>query len=491
MELKILAKNTLMLASPKVLKFAIGILRSKFIAIFLGTAGAGIIDQLHYTISQIRNISLSSLPDGMVKMIAEQNGKGFDLEKISQIIKTYIVMVIPLTIIMTGVGYYFADEITLYVFGDIKYKQYFQIGFIAFPVTVLTTTARAPLKAFKEVKSFAIGEMMVIVLNLVIFLPLIYFFKIPGGVIYVTLSFVTAFFVTYSLMKKNVMKKYGFKFSDIKEAVFSKDYFRQLMTFMGVGVIGGTYFIFTEISTRSIVVNELGIDKLGLYSPITSWARLFVGFILPSVYTYLYPRLSESKTNEEIIGVINGVIRLITFVALPFIIVGISIRDWIIPFFYSIEFMEATVYLPYHFSTLVFFIWSSILSQLFYATGRLKSFLVFGLIINSLSLFVVYYFVPIAGLYGYLAKFTIIPIIMMITYFIFWRIEIGLKIKKENILVMFYAILCSIILLLLKDMTIYLQGAGIILILSMVLLLKKDEKEFIVKKVKGILRIKN
>lgn len=491
MELKILAKNTMMLASPKVLKFAIGILRSKFIAVFLGTAGAGIIDQLHYTISQIRNISLSSLPDGMVKMIAEQNGKGLDIQKISGIIKTYILMVIPLTIIMTGLGYFFADEITMYVFGNIEYKIYFQIGFIAFPVTILTTTARAPLKAFKEVKSFAIAEMIVILLNLIIFLPLIYFFKIPGGVVYVTLSFVTAFFVTYSLMRKNVMKKYGFKFSDIREAVFSKDYFKQLMAFMGVGVIGGTYFIFTEISTRSIVVNELGIDKLGLYSPITSWARLFVGFILPSVYTYLYPRLSESKTDEEINGVINGVIRLITFVALPFIIVGISIRDWIIPFFYSMEFSEATVYLPYHFSTLAFFIWSSILSQLFYATGRLKSFLFFGLILNSISLFLVYYLVPKVGLYGYLAKFTVVPVLMMITYFVFWKLEIGLKLKRENMIIMAYAVLCSIVLLVLKDTVIYLQVAGVILILTMILLLKTDERQFIVKKIKGILRIKD
>ncbi len=195
MELKILAKNTLMLASPKVLKFAVGILRAKFIAVFLGTTGAGIIDQLHYTISQMRTITLSSLPDGMVKLIAEQNGIEFDVKKIAGIIKTYVVMVIPLTIMMTFVGYFYADEITIYVFGDIKYKLYFQIGFIAFPVTIMTTTLRAPLKAFKEIKSFAISELLVISINLIIFIPLIYFFKITGGVIYFTLSFVTSFFL--------------------------------------------------------------------------------------------------------------------------------------------------------------------------------------------------------------------------------------------------------------------------------------------------------
>lgn len=491
MEIKTLAKNTIILASPKVLKFAVGILRAKFIAIYLGTVGAGIIDQLHYTITQIREVTLSSLPDGMVKLIAEQNGIKFDVEKVARIIKTYIVMVIPITIVMTLLGYYFASEITLYVFGDIKYKLYFQIGFIAFPITILTTTIRAPIKAFKEIKSFAIVEMLVILINIIIFIPLIYFFKIPGAVVYVTLSFVTSFFVTYSLMRKNVMKKYNIRYSDIRNAIFSKSVFNNLLAYMGVGVIGGLYFTFTEISARAIVVNELGIGKLGVYTPITSWAGLFVGFILPSIYTYLYPRLSESKTNEEIIEIINSVIRLITFVALPFIIIGISIRNWIIPLFYSIEFMEATIYLPYHFSTLIFLIWSSILSQLFYATFRLKSYLFFGLILNSISLALVYYLVPNYGLYGYLAKFTITPLLMMIFYFIYWRHEIKLKIEKVNLYLMIYAILCSIILLVFKDENFLLQFISIALILGLYMLTKKEEKEFIFKKMRRIFKRKD
>lgn len=489
MELKILAKNTIMLASPKVIKFAVGILRAKLIAIYLGVVGAGIIDQLQSTISEISNISLASLPDGMVKLIAQQNGIEFDLIKISAIIKTYVVMVIPITIFMTFIGYYFADEITLYILGDIKYKLFFQIAFIAFPITVMTTTLRAPMKAFKEVKSFAIAEVSIIIINIIIFVPLIYFFKLTGGVIYVTLSFVTSFFVTYSLVRKNVMKKYNIKFKDVTKAVFSNTYFKELLSYMGVGLVGGTYFIFAEVTTRAIVVNELGIEKLGIYSPITKWSGLFVGFILPSIYTYLYPRLSESKSNEEITGVINDVLRLITFVALPFIIMGISLREEVIPFFYSQEFSEASIYLPFHFTSLVFVIWAAILSQLFYATGRLKGFLIFGLVLNSLSLIIVYYLVPAYGLYGYLTKFTIIPILTLISYFIYWTKEVQLKVFNENLKIMGYSIFCGVLLLFFKDINFFLLLAlSLGLISLMVFFLKKNERNFILKKLKSIYR---
>ena len=64
MEIKTLAKNTTLLAGPKVVKFLVGIIRSKLIAVFLGVTGAGIISQLQNTIQEIKNFTLSSLPKG-------------------------------------------------------------------------------------------------------------------------------------------------------------------------------------------------------------------------------------------------------------------------------------------------------------------------------------------------------------------------------------------------------------------------------------------
>lgn len=468
-----------------------GILRAKFIAVFLGLTGAGIIDQLQDTITQIRNFTLSGLSDGMVKLIAQQNGIEIDIAKVASIIKTYLIMIIPITITVTILGYIYADEITVYILGDIKYKLYFQIGFAALPLTILSSTARALLKAYKEIRSFATAEILIIIINLIIFLPLVYFYRIPGGVVYVTLSFLVTFLVIFFLMKKNVFKKHNIIFSDIKNALFSKKYFKELLTFVSFGIVGGIFYIFTEVTIRAIVVNDLGIDKLGLYTPITRWSNLFLGFIMPAIYTYLYPRLSEAKSDKEIVDVVNDVFRLFTFMALPFIIIGISIRQWIIPLFYSKEFIEASIYLPYHFSTLMFVIWSSIFAQIFWPTGRLKNQFIFVIFINTLSLVLIYYLVPIHGLYGYLTKFTIVPLITIVMYFLFWRNRINFKFKKENVKIMLYSILCSVLLLVMKDNVIYLQLLSIALIIVLFFLLKKQEKEFLFNKLKRIFNRRN
>ena len=486
MEIKTLAKNTVILASPKVLKFFVGLLKTKVIAIFLGVTGLGIIDQLSNTIFQIRRLTLSFLPDGMVKLIAQQNAEEINLGKIASIIKTYFIMIIPLIFFMTFLGYLFAEEITVFIFGDIKYKIYFLIGFTALPITILSASFRAFLKAYKEIKSFAFAEFIIIIINLILFVPLVYYYKVMGGVIYTTLSFFVTFIVIFYVVRKNVFQKYNITYSSVKEAVFSKKYYKELMAFIGVGVVAGSFRVFEIVATRAIVVTDLGIDKLGVYNPITKWGSLFIGFILPSIFTYLYPRLSEAKDNKDIISVVNDVIRLLTFVILPFIIIGISTRQWIIPLFYSKDFMEATVYLPYHFSALLIVVWSTIFEQIFAPTGRLRVFLIFVIVINTISLALVYYLVPIVGLYGYMARFTVVPLLTLIIYGLFWKREIKFSLKMENIKVVLYALLCCIVLLLMKDTNVYLQLLSIVLIFPMLLLLNEKEKGFLLKKIKKI-----
>lgn len=484
MEIKTIANNTLILASPKVLKFIVGLVKSKFIAIFLGVTGFGLIDQLSHTINQIRNLSLSFLPHGMVKLIAEQNAKGENLKNITDIIKTYFVMVLPLAVVITILGYVFADEITVFIFGDIKYKLYFLIGFTALPITICSTSLHGLFRAFKEIKSIAFSEFLIIIFNLILFLPLVYYYKVIGGIIYITSSFFVSFGVIFFVVRKNVFKKYNITFANIKNAVFNHVYFKELLAFISIGILVGVFRVFENVTIRSIVVNELGIDKLGVYSPITKWSSLFIGFILPSAFTYLYPRISEAKDDKDISDVINDTIRLLTFVILPFVICGIATRQWIIPLFFSNDFIEATLYLPFHFSALIIVVWSTILEQIFAPTGRLKMFLAFVIVLNLISLSLVYYLVPVIGLYGYLARFTIIPIITIIVYYIYWRHEIKFKIKKENIYIMLYSLLCCAILILMRNVGIYFQLLSLLLVIPMIFLLKPKERDFLLKKIK-------
>ena len=484
MELKILAKNTIFLASPKVLKFLIGIIRSKLVAIFLGTTGVGIINQLQTIIRQFSAFTISSMPDGLVKLIAEENGMNGDKKVITDIIKTYLLMIFPLTVIVTILGYIFADQVTMFVFGDIQYKLYFQIGFSALPISILSTSAFALLKAYKKIKSIALAEMLIIIVNLVLFVPLIYFYKTLGGVIYVALSYFVTFFIYRYFAKRDILKIISISVKDIANSEFKHKYFKELLSFMGIGLVLGTYMIYVELSIRSIVINQMGLDGLGIYTPILAWSSLFVGFILPSLKTYLFPRISEAKSDNEIVSIINDVIRLMTFITLPFIIIGISLRHLIVPLFYSSEFMEATIYLPFHFSALLFIIWKYAFDQIFAPTGRLKSLFVFAVIHHTLALILAYFLIPSFGLYGYMISLTIPSIISLFLYIIFFKTTIKFKLNVDNVRLVSFALVAVSALILLRNYRLYLIFTSIILISALYFLLRKQERDFIMNKLK-------
>jgi PST family polysaccharide transporter len=487
MEIKTLAKNTAILASPKVIIFAIGLIKSKLIAVFLGTAGFGIISQVNSTVNFIRQSTLSFMPDGMVKLIAKENSLSADKKIIADIIKTYFLMVIPLTLMIISIAVVFADEMTLFILGDLRLKNYYLIGVVSLPLAFAGASLSALLKAFKEIKIIAFADIVKAILSFLAFIPLMYFLKVKGGVIHVTLTFFISTLTLFFFVRKNVFVKHSIRLRDIREAVFSIPYFKELITFIGIGMIAGVFRVFENMASRAIVVNELGIDKIGLYAPIMKWESLFIGFILPAVYTYLYPRLSEAKNDLEIGLVVNDVIRLITFITLPFVLIGIATRKIIIPAFFSREFMEAAIYLPFHFAFLLFAIWATILEQIFAPTGRLKIFLLFLIIVYSISLGLVYFLVPKYGLWGYLIKFTLTPVLNVCIYFFFWNTEISFKLQRKNLVVVLYALMSSFSLVALRTTGNWLQILTAVgLIAAMIGLLSANEKKFLLGKLRSI-----
>lgn len=484
--MKVLAKNTAILASPKVLAFFVGLIKSKLIAVWLGVTGFGIIEQLTTTINFLRQSTLSFMPDGMVKLIAKERSDKFDRATISSIIKTYFILVIPIMFLVTILSYIFIDELTIFILGDISYKKYVLITLISLPITFLAASFASLLKAFKEIKAIVMKEIYIMIVNFVVFLPLVYFYGLNGGVYYVSISFGITLVLTYIVAKKALLHNHGISVNNIIKAIFSNAHSREMLTFVGIGMVVGSIKVFENMASRAIVVNHLGIDKIGIYAPISKWQTLFLGFILPSIYTYLYPRLSEAKSNKEITMVINDVLRLITFITLPFIIFGITTRNWVIPLFYSKDFLEASIYLPLHFSFMLTAVWATIFEQIFAPTGRLKIFLVFMVIINLFSLFLVYFFVPMLGLYGYILRFTVTPLLLIVVFFIFWRKKISFRLERENVLIVLFSVLCVTLLFILRNQSNILQGIlGMFLLFSMYFVLNSKEKNFLTKKLKG------
>jgi O-antigen/teichoic acid export membrane protein len=236
----------------------------------------------------------------------------------------------------------------------------------------------------------------------------------------------------------------------IMKTSFKSEFVKELVLFSGFGLLVGTYGIFSEFTCRSIVVENLGVDKIGLYSPVIVWAGLFTGFILPSFSTYLYPRFAETKSNNEIIGVLNDAFRLGSFALIPLLFLAIPYRDFFIPLLYSKEFSEASLYLPTHFIGVVFYVYWFVFTQAMSPTGRIKQHGFLMILFLTLDIIVTYITVPIFGLYGWMLKHIISPFIFFHLYYFYMKKSIDFKFSWSNIAVMSYLVLGSVLLLLIN-----------------------------------------
>lgn len=482
MEFRRLVKNTSYLVGTRAVKFIAGIFRSKLNAIYLGTEGVGIVSQFLMIINTSSSITILGMNEAVSKQIAENSDSDEFKELIASSIKTYLIIVSSFILLSSSILFILSEEITRYVFGNDKYINIFYLVIISLPILIINGIFFSVLKGFKAIKKIANARIYIIISNLILFIPLVIIFKLKGAIVYLPISFIVTLIWNFYFAYKYYLKPNELNFKSIYKAPIKSHFRDEMLSFAGYSIISGVMALLSTFIGRSIVVSNLGVEKIGIYSPIIRWASLFTGFLLPSFYTYLFPRFSEVRSNHEAMGIINDALRLATLGLLPLLLLAIPFRFIFIKLFYSSEFIEAANYLPYHFIGVVFNVWFVVFGQSMTPRGFIKQNTIFYVIFYIINILFAFLLVPIFGLYGWMLKFIISYLFMFTLYYLFLNIKTNLKISKNNVILMLYIIISPIVLIIIEK--IFSSNlVGMILGPSMLLLayflLTNKEKEFI------------
>lgn len=471
-------------------QFIAGLVTNKISAVLLGTVGVGIVNQLNFLTQQMSQFTTLSMIEAVVKQIAENKHKENAKEIICSVYKSYIVLVSFFLFISIIILLAFSNFLTMLVFGDVKFVSYFFIGLFTFPLSILSSIPISILRGFRDLKLISHIRLAIIFLNLFIAIPLIYFYNIKGAVIYIPISYIIELLFHYFAASNVYFKKLGINIKNIWNAPFRIDFIKELFYFTGFGFTVGTYGIFSEFTCRSIVVSKLGVDQIGLYSPIIMWASMLTGFLLPALSTYLYPRFCELKKTSEINGLLNDALRLGTIFVIPLVLLAIPFKEIIISIFFSKEFTSAAIYLPYHFFGLIFYVWWYVFTQAMTPTGRIKQHGIFQILYFSIDMLTTLYFVKKCGLYGWMLKSIVSPFIFFWVYSIYSYKRMNFRLSKDNVILMSFLIISTLSIILIINFTLF--GKQIAYFIGPTLLflsfffLKQTEKSFLITKFHNI-----
>ena len=152
MEIKVLVKNTYHLASVRLVRMLIGLIRAKFNAIFLGTTGLGIVSQILFVNGRFQEFTLLGMNDGLVKQLASRKEDENFRDHLLNCVKSYFVIISITLLLVIALAVIFSKDLTIYFFGEEKYINYYLISIVCLPIAIINSVSFALLKTFKLIK---------------------------------------------------------------------------------------------------------------------------------------------------------------------------------------------------------------------------------------------------------------------------------------------------------------------------------------------------
>ncbi len=375
----------------------IGLLRSKLVAVLLGTTGVGVLANIGIYNSFVSTAGTAFAGQGATRSIAAARAQGHD-ERVDWLIRYSFLVPTAVGLLVMLITVFLATQISELVMGDAQYAHLIAISAIAIPITLLAASYSGVLQGFLRIGSLAKASIATTVISLVVTVVLIVIFGLTGAV--VALSVVA-------------LVQLGIFFLREPWVIQGRRWARRL-SFNWVALhpvlqLGVASVVLTIVSTlvtlliRSDIVRVLGIDQNGIYQPVSAISDTYLEILISSTSFYLFPRLTELLTagrRSEAADEVGHGLRVILAVTVPLLLLAIAFGEPIVTLLYSDRFRPAADPLAIQMTgnILKVIIWSA--SAALLPMGYYRAWLVLGLANLGIKYAGVHLLLPSMGLDG-------------------------------------------------------------------------------------------
>lgn len=386
-------KATSLFGGVQIISILISIIRSKFIAIFIGPMGMGIAGLLTSTINLISKVTRLGLDTSAVKEIALFSSvKEEKLLVIISALRKIIWYTGLFAALITLLGASFLSQLT---FDSSKYT----VSFIWLAVTLLfnqlTNGEMAILQGLRKHRYLAKANLYANICVLLVVVPLYYFYRIDGIVPAIIISSIIAFF----------FGKYFTNKLHLKTVKLSKgETLRQGRSMLQLGVmlsIGSSITMLSTYAVQIFISHSGGIKEVGYYLAGFVIINNYVGVVFNAIQTDYFPRLSAVAQNLQKLKITVGEQTEITVLVItPIIIIFLVLAPWAISILYSSEFLTITLFVSWGVFGTLFKAVAWCLSYIILARGDSKLYVKTTLFFNVVFIILMfsgYYFLGLKG----------------------------------------------------------------------------------------------
>jgi enterobacterial common antigen flippase len=387
-----IAKSTGIFAGSQLITILTGLIRTKVLALLLGTIGIGLAGLYQSIIETIKSVSGLGLSFSAVKEISEASASGDD-SRVSTTLSITRKLVFWTGLIGMILMIVFSKSLSLYVFKDVDHQWAIRLLSVCVFAGLLSAGQLALLQGTRQLLYLAKASVLGSIGGLLVASFCYLFIGLKGIVpALIGISFLSLFFSWYYSRKINVAKT----------VVAVSETIRKGGTMIKLGfftMISGLVSTVVLLLMKQFVLAKGDLDLVGMYQAVWSISFMYLGAILTSMATDYFPRLcAYTHSNQAMNQFINEQLRFVLLVTTPIVIAVLLFATPILSLLYSSAFTGADRLMKWQIagSFLKVLIWP--IGFVLLAKGKGVSFFLVEVIWNVAYYLFTWLLWPIAGL---------------------------------------------------------------------------------------------
>ncbi|CAM4030155.1 O-antigen translocase [Flavobacterium weaverense] len=405
-----------------IIKVLSGFVVSKFVALFVGPSGVALLGQFTNFSTIVFSLSNGSIGTGVVKYTAEYQEDDVETKKLFSTafrISLYCSVFIGLVIVL------FCQSLSKIVLFNDSYYSVFIIFGLAIVFFSLNTLFSSILNGQSDIKYFSSINIITTIVNVIISVILVKYFKLYGALISVCIIHFFTFF--YSLFVLRNQK--WFSLSNFKGEI-NKKYLGKLSGFSLIAITGAICVPLSQMFVRDLIVSQIDLQSAGYWQGMMRVSDGYLMIIVTSLNLYYLPKLSSLKTDLDLAKEVIFAFKVYIPITIFGCICIYFLRFFIIDVLYTKEFYSMEDLFFYQLLGDIMKVASCIIGYLLVAKAMTKTAVFtesfFALMLYILSFLLIKYRglngVTFAFFINYVIYFIILLFIFRSTIFTIWEL---------------------------------------------------------------------
>lgn len=388
-------RATSIFGGVQVFNILIGIVRVKFVAVLLGTAGVGIMGLLNAPINLIVSVTGLGIAFSAVRDVSVAHGTG-DLTKIALTIRTLRRWSWFTGLLGALVTISLAPLLSQWTFGSKEYTWAFIWLSVTLLLQAISKGQSAILQGTRKLQEMAKAGVIGSLLGLITSIPLYYFFGVEGIVPAMLITAVTGLYLSWYFSRRIRIEKIELSFKESMKSGLGMAKLGVSMTIAGFVGTFSTYILNAFISSKG------GVDQVGLYNAGWGIVGQYTGIIFTAMATDYFPRLSAIKDdNDKVMDLVKQQAETALLIMTPLLALLIITMPIVIKILYTPAFLPVIMFANLTVLGMQFKAVSWALGYIYLAKGEGRLFLIIEIVSGSVTLLsnlLLYHFFALNGL---------------------------------------------------------------------------------------------